>query len=201
MPWIPLLLAAALGVTAEEPAPVDCSVDRDAMLALSIDAFDQDIDGGWRPLGEGRGCHLAAADLIAEYRRVHRPEGRNLLDWHEAQLRAKAGQTTEAIALMRRSIREVDGELTGWNAYVAGSIAFLERDRAALQAARETLSTVAPPPGLQSPAGAVTVQGPDGKPIEIPWPPNLDVLEAFERCFDASYQQAYESPRCRGQAP
>ncbi|WP_337243886.1 hypothetical protein [Luteimonas sp. gir] len=201
MPWISLLVAMTLSVDAHPPAPVDCSVDRDAMLALSIDAFDQDINGGWRPLGDGRGCHLAAADLIAEYRRMHRPEGPNLLDWHEAQLRAKGGQTTEAIALMRRSTRGDEGDRSGWNAYVAGSIAFLEGDRAALQAARETLSAVPPPPGLQARPGFVTVQGPAGTPIDIPWPPNLDVLEAFERCFGESYRQAYESPQCRRPTP
>ncbi|MDR7193754.1 hypothetical protein [Luteimonas terrae] len=50
-----LLIAAlclAAPVHAHDTAIADCSVDREAMLALDEPAFDQSMpDGGWRRLG------------------------------------------------------------------------------------------------------------------------------------------------------
>jgi hypothetical protein len=61
--------------------------------------FDQDIAGGWRALANRAGCGLAAAALLRDYRKAHR-NGAGLLVWHEAQLRAFAGQSRQAAALM-----------------------------------------------------------------------------------------------------
>ena len=66
---LPLVLLLQSAPPATEP---DCSYDLDAMLALDQQAFDQDMDGGWRPLGQRDGCEAAAAELIREWRHAKR---------------------------------------------------------------------------------------------------------------------------------
>lgn len=178
-----LLLAAALFAL---PA-ADCRYDRPAMLALAQQAFDQDMDGGWRALSK-RGCEAEAADLIRDWRAAHpsdHPDAK-ILFWHEGQMRAEIGQTRQAIALFERSRKpaEVD-RAWGWNLYVDGSIAFLRGDRAGLKRARAALAVLPKPPELAN------ARGPDGKPMTIRWPMNLNVLDGFLRCWGQSYHNAY----------
>jgi hypothetical protein len=45
-----------------------CEFDREKLLALDQDAFDQDMNGGWRKLGNVPKCQSVAADLIRDYR-------------------------------------------------------------------------------------------------------------------------------------
>ena len=69
-----LLVVAALGAPAMAGAQAqptaECSYDREAMLKLDVNAFDQDTRGGWRMLAD-RGCFTVAADLIRAYRTAH----------------------------------------------------------------------------------------------------------------------------------
>ena len=173
-------MAAAAPATA-------CAYDRDRLLSLDQNAFDQDLNGGWRALADKPGCRLAAADLLRDYRQAHHSTDR-ILFWHEGQLRAEAGQKEAALALFERS-RAKEPDAFGWNLYVDGTIAFLHHDRAALQAARDKLAKV-PEPANFHPVS------PDRKPIQIKWPPNLNVLDGFLHCFDRSYDLAYGTPRC-----
>lgn len=179
-----LLLAAALFAL---PAP-DCSYDHAAMLALEQRAFDQDMTGGWRGLSN-RGCTAEAADLIRDWRTAHpadRPDAATILFWHEGQLRAELGQTEEAIALFERSRKSEEMDRGwGWNLYVDGSIAFLRGNRPGLERARAALAGLPPPPELAN------ARGPDGKPMAIRWPMNLNVLDGFLRCWGQSYHDAY----------
>lgn len=73
----------------------------------------------------------------------------------------------------------------GWNLYVDGTIAFLKRDWRAFTAAKRQLAALSRPKDF-------TMQGPDGKPMPIKWPLNLNVLEGLERCWAQSYKVAYE---------
>lgn len=175
---IALLLAGA--------AP-DCSYDRAAMMALPLPAFDQDMSGGWRELSM-RGCEVEAADLIRDWRVANKPErNASILYWHEGQLRADAGQSDAAIALFERSRKttQEDGGM-GWNLYVDGSIAFLRRDRPAFDKAHAALAILPKPDDFDP-------RGPDGKPIAIRWPMNLNVLDGFARCWTRSYKEAYST--------
>ena len=95
-------LAAAMGTSAEPPKAPDCSYDRDAMLAMEPDAFDQDMEGGWRTLAD-RGCHREAADLLAAYAALPKAAGNSMILWHEGQMRAEAGQYPQAVALLQRT--------------------------------------------------------------------------------------------------
>jgi hypothetical protein len=174
-----LVLAASLALQAAAPAPAPppdpCAVDRRAMLALGMDAFDQDHQGGWRPLSERPGCQVAAADLIRDYR-AFLQDRLPILYWHEGQLRAEAGQTAEAISLMDRTRREAgDERAPWWNVYVDATLAFLRGDRPALVAARERLAAVPRPDDT------------GGRR----WPPNLAVVDGLLRCFGRPYREAY----------
>jgi len=186
---VALLLSAVSIQAAPDTASPDCSYDLGAMLALDRDAFDQDMQGGWRILARREGCEEAAAELIREWRtekRDHTP----ILYWHEGQMRAFAGQDQQAVDLFALTYRPARSDTAfGWNHYVDGSIAFLERDLEGLQEAIGRLRSVERPD--------VTMTGPDGSPVKIDWPPNLRVLEAFERCWDRGYAQAYGNSDCR----
>jgi len=184
--FISLLLAAAQPA---EPAPPasECSYDLEAMLALDRNAFDQDLDGGWRVLAKEVGCELATAELIREWRHQKRDHN-SILYWHEGQMRAVAGQTEAAIALFKLTYKPPEADTDfGWNHYVSGTIAFLTRDRDQLQRSIEQLQTI-PEPEDNS------FTRPDGTLVRMNWPPNLNVLVGFERCWDRPYREAYGSP-------
>jgi len=182
-------------------APAGCEHDRARLLALDQDRFDQDFKGGWRPLADRPGCKLAAADLIRDYRQTHGNEA-IILYWHEAQMRAFAGQYKAAIDLMERS--RYPAEINkDWNAYVDATIAFLRKDRAALDQARQMLASVPFPTDKGLPPlkdGVLELPTPDGKTMRMRWPANIDVVDGLVQCFDKPYEEAYGST-CRPPAP
>ncbi len=182
-----LLLAAARPA---EPSVPDCTYDLEEMLELDRHQFDQTPpDGGWRALYE-RGCYAEAAELIREWRHEKRDHA-SILYTHEGQMRAYAGQTEEAIALLKLSYKSADSDVAGWNHYIDGTIAFLNRDREALRKAIDRLKAIPAPSSLR----AVRE---DGSAVKIKWPLNLDILEAFERCWERTYLEAEASNReCR----
>lgn len=182
------MLTALLLALADPPAG-KCAYDRSAMLALDQNAFDQDMKGGWRRLADA-GCDEAASDLLRDYRIEHPGLSLNsILYWHEGQMRAFAGQYARAIPLFDQS-RHTGNDPWCWNLYVDGGIAFLKHDRAGLQTARDKLAVWPRPSGFTE-----DQVDPTGEKFKVIWPPNLDVLDAFLRCFTASYGQAYACPQ------
>lgn len=204
---LPLLLSIVLVTPystagAQEVPPRNCEHDRVRLLALDENQFDQDLNGGWRVLASRPGCTLAAADLLRDYRQAHRNDA-GLMIWHEAQLRANAGQYPEAIALMKQAYKPAEKDLAGWNPYVDATIAFLRRDMAALKKARAKLAEVKAPVAEGMPPvidGYVELDFADGAKRKIRWPPNIDVVEGLEKCFDKPYAKAYELA-CRQSMP
>lgn len=186
--WISLFLLLAPTV-----AGADCSADRAEMLSLGETAFDQG-DGGWRSLAK-RECYREAANLIRDYRQAHSLESQTISWMHEAQMRAYAGDYAGAVLLLPKAKHKMDGH--GWNAYLDATIAFLNRDRAALVEARNRLAGTPLPHTHQwlfdDKGQAVDVPAPD--PGD-PWPPNLNIVDALVRCFDRSYSEAYGSQAC-----
>lgn len=194
------LLLAVLGADsgaahAQAPA-LPCEVDRARLLALDQNKFDQDLTGGWRALAAKPGCELAAADLVRDYRQAHNLDD-VILYWHEGQLRAGAGQTDEAAALMARSYR-TSGSAFGWNEYVDASVAFLRRDRAAFDDAWRRLASLPPAAGVKD--GYREMLMDDGSKRKVRWPMNIGVVEGLSRCFDKPYREAYGSG-CRSPIP
>jgi hypothetical protein len=165
----------------------DCTVaNRAAVLALPLQAFDQNPRDGWRPLTEEPSCWLETAELIAAYRRQPKAAGDRPLIWHEAQLRALSGQRDPASALMRQTYKPAQADIGGWNPYVDATIAFLDDDLPALRQARERLAALPPPPGHVLQQGGVMMDG-----ERVPWPPRLDVIDALVRCMYQPYELAY----------
>jgi hypothetical protein len=159
-----------------------CVYNRGEMLALSQDAFDQDMEGGWRALANRAGCIPVAADLIRDYRETKQLTA-SILYWHEGQLRASLGETEHAIQLFEKSRHPKDDPF-GWNLYVDATIAFIRKDKPALLNAREALARLPRPPDFD-PRDA------QGNAIEVSWPPNLHVVDGLIECFEREYKDAY----------
>lgn len=200
--WFALVAAT----TPAEPVGVGpCDYDQKAMLQLDPNAFDQDDHLGWRNLGNRPGCKAAAADAIALYIDAHREKLARQwqipsFKWHEAQMRAMAGETRRAIGLMRQSIKPEKGPDAAegwtdyarpWNDYVRATIAFLERDLDALKKARGRLAAAPLPAGFaELDRSQVGGRAPA-------WPQNLDVVDGLIACFERPYEDAYGRPECR----
>ncbi|MEM7706148.1 MAG: hypothetical protein AAF358_11375 [Pseudomonadota bacterium] len=153
------------------------------MLSLNQRDFDQDPNIGWRQLYQQPGCRTAAANLIRAYINANGEEG-IMMTFHEGQMRAMGGDTQPAIALLERTYTPANKpDRYGWNYYVDATIAFLRRDKARLRNARAQLTAV-PRPENFDPVDSF------GKPIEIRWPPNLNVVDGLLKCFEHSYDYA-----------
>lgn len=179
----------APGQKATASPPPDCSYDRAAMLALSPVVFDQDLDKGWRAIGNRMGCAAETADLIAAYRGSRSMTGSDLSmnRFHEAQLRAEAGQYERAIPLFEQTLGGFEDD--PWDLKVQATIAFLRRDRATIEAIRTRLAARPKPPGFDE---MVAIPHYPGFPLpKITWPPYLDEVDGLLRCFDEPYAVAY----------
>ncbi|MDJ0793086.1 MAG: hypothetical protein QNI98_02495 [Woeseiaceae bacterium] len=169
----------------DQQSSADCQFDREAMMAMDFHTFDQTFGSGWRMVADISGCTLVAADLIRDYIDLHSPNER-IIVFHEAQMRAKGGQTARAIELFRQTrVAEGQRSFFGWNQYVDATIAFLERDKNALQDARESLASLPKPSNFRA-------VDRDGNPVEMSWPPNLHVVDGFLECFEETYATAYD---------
>lgn len=169
-----LLLSTFFNQAVAETAP-ECSTRYDQLLksSLSLDyqQFDQTPNSGFRVLA-GAGCASEAADLIEQYIAVNQAQ-QNSLRWHVAQLRATSGNYTEAVRYAHTVINEDedwDVRPLRWNDYVLATIAFLEKDMAALQKHRDAVAA-----GSDEYFGNAL---------------NLKLLDALILHFDRSYQYA-----------
>ncbi|RUO32303.1 hypothetical protein CWE12_03155 [Aliidiomarina sedimenti] len=172
------------GVASADETENTCEYDREAMLALDQQAFDQDPHGGWRVLARHPECREVAADLIRDYRQVHDNDSTTML-WHEGQMRAYADQYDQAIALFEQTRRPAEQDLFGWNPYLDATVAFLEDDYASLQDARDALSRV------PYPDDEILPKDEHGNPVELDWPLNMHVVERLVACFGKRYDEAY----------
>lgn len=168
--------------------PVACPQPDATMLALTLHDFDQ-TEAGWRSLA-GEGCEAVAADAIARYRADNAvklaDEDTGTLDWHEGQMRAAAGQTQAAIAIMQAGLDETTEAIRPYN---EATIAFLRRDRAALEAARDRLLALPEPEQFAQARAQYAANYPQFPPLT--WPLNRDKVEGFIACFDRPYREAY----------
>ena len=176
---------------------------REKLLSLNQDAFDQDLSGGgggWRAIAAIPGCEIAAADIIRDYREKHSlTEG--IIYWHEGQMRATAGDYPTAIQLFEKSRKPTEQNGAGWNQYVDASIAFLKKDKPALIHARESLSKISAPSDFTLKDGVFEIPNNSGKPFKMRWPPNIDIVDGLIKCFDRSYRDAYDDATCRPAPP
>lgn len=193
----------------QAPTPADlyqqvpgCTVDVTAMMKLSPFDFDQ-TEKGFRSLANKPDCDVATANLIATYRRSNWGKlDQNELQisyWHEGQSRAFAGQTELAIPLLLAGVNPgmagLGGQLDRDNPsigmanaeYALATVAFLQRDLAALNKARARLAAL-PTPNMWTTAMEKT---PAAARPSMSWPPNLNIVDQLIRCFGKSYREAY----------
>lgn len=188
-----LALLLLWAMTSPAKAGDDCAVsavEREELLTLPFQQFDQQHDSGWRPLYE-RGCHMEAALLLKEYVERHPDTAREqyMLAFHTGQLLALAGKRTEAIAWMEKGYSKTQSSMIDWDAFVDANIAFLRREFEQLLKQRARINRQ---PGM--PAQAGVPEWAVGKKM------NLDVVDGFIACFEEPYAVAYgEDCRQRGE--
>lgn len=182
------VLAAVLAWVAPQGAwaaeAVDCGAAFQAaartLPALTWQTFDQDPASGWRQL-DARGCRVEALRLMQRFIAIEQSRI-NTVRWHMAQNLALLGRSAESIEQARQTLMPADEAASAaaagfdWNAYVNGTIAFLEGRFDALPALARQLE--------RHPNDAA----------------NARILRRLERCAGKSYQEAMESPACGAEA-
>lgn len=171
--------AVVVSATAHAADATSCVINDDVRklaLTLSWEDFDQKSDNpaSFRAFAL-RACYREAAELI-EYYLANKPnldesQQRNSR-FHAGQMYGHAGDERRALELIRsaRWPEQPANAALDWNSYVAGVVAFLEKDRAALSAARERLET----------AGGRNLI-------------NARVLKRMEKCFDKTYDDVWKA--------
>lgn len=160
-------------------APCEISAEETTqLLALDWEAFDQGEDGFRQFASETQFCPRETAELIEKYLEAH-PEltekQRRLSGWHAGQLFANADDPKRALPHFYRGFNpDEDPESDNrWNAYVRASIAFLENDRATLDA-----------------SAAVLEARKDNRMNAI----NLGVVKRLQIAFGKTYREAMQTP-------
>jgi hypothetical protein len=177
-----LIIAAASAAVPDKQLALGCALsqaDKDRNASLSFQSFDQhDIEPkSWRGLSNA-GCWRQALEAAQDYAirgPVLEPYHQRIMLFHYGQSLAALGREQEAAAFIAFS-REPKGSRPpenklSWNDYVAGTWAFLSRNRPLLIAKRDAV--------LSSP----------GRGNEI----NGNILAGLERCFGKPYAIAYSN--------
>ena len=173
--------ARAQGMAMAPPAPDSvCRLSpgaMDAMLDADYEAFDQSPNGatGWRPM-LNKGCYMQAAEIIEAYVRRNRSrlshEATSTLHFHAGQALALGGR--DSLSVPQFALARGSADTEEWNAYVDGTIAFLQKDSVALESARARYERATRP-------GA----------------PRLRVLDALRACLSRPYAEAVMCPPAR----
>lgn len=157
----------------QEPKCTISAADREALLNLDYNAFDQSLpDGGWRKYQQ---CPQLTREIIDEYTSRHektlQKQQWDVLVWHSGQISAMMGDYADAISKMKKTFKSNEKATDAflWNPYARATIAFLKREKSSLVSERKKLAR-----GM-SPFNRL----------------NLRKVDAFIRCFDSSYLEAY----------
>lgn len=121
-------------------------LERERILALSFDQFDQTEGSGFRILLKQK-RHVEAAELIEDYVRRHRrgltERERVSLHFHAGQLYGIASEPGKADPHLTKAQDKREptpgGHPLYWNDYVDATRAFIERDRPRLVEARKRM--------------------------------------------------------------
>lgn len=179
-PALAALLAWAAPPGAWAAETVNCSTAfqaaASALPALSWQRFDQDPVSGWRQL-DALGCRAEAVQLMQRFIAIEQSRI-NTVRWHMAQNLALLGRSAQSIEQARQTLMPADEAASAaaagfnWNAYVSGTIAFLEGRFDELPELIRQLE--------RHPNDAA----------------NARILRRLQRCAGKSYQEAMESPTC-----
>jgi len=188
---------------------IDCGVtdaEFTRLMDLPQKAFDQDMDGGWRVIANKDNCYSVAGYLIEDYIEKYAIEpytGDNILFWHVGQMHANADDYERAKLFFSKSyLPGLPPQQHGyeWALYAEGTVAFLDKDRPALEEAIDKLAKIPVDPERIAAVKKMqdenpNVSFPEGFPEK---PLNLIALEGLLGCFDAPYSQAY-GKRCKAE--
>jgi hypothetical protein len=128
--------------------------EREAILSLPWQQFDQTLNSGWR-VYSARREYRAAADVIEVYLKEHQDltvHQRAVSHFHAGQMRVRDGRTEAGLAQMRQALApdNTPGLSDDWNIMVSAHIAFLTGDRPKLVALKEQIASL-PPSHVQWP--------------------------------------------------
>jgi hypothetical protein len=146
--------------------------ERDLILSLPWQQFDQTPNSGWR-IYFARHDYRAAADLIEIYLKQHQNltvRQRAVSNFHAGQMRLHVGGPQAAIPHMRLALvpENTPGLSDDWNIMVLAHIAFLNDDRAALDALKAQ-QAVLPPSRVEWPGCAANLLDHLGQSYEFLW--------------------------------
>jgi len=118
--------------------------DRDLLLSLPWQQFDQTLNSGWR-VYSARHEYRAAGDVIEAYLKQHRDltvRQRAVSHFHAGLMRVRDRRTPAGLIHMKQALvpENTPGLSDDWNAMVAAHIAFLTGDRATLVALKEQVA-------------------------------------------------------------
>ena len=170
---VALILATLFAPTAVNNLSLAQEPSGESFLKLSFEQFDQDMNGGWRVNAKSR-KYADAATMIESYlsqRDDLTPENKRMLHFHAGQMWAMGDQKTKAIEHLKKSTQSKENDFLRWNAYVAGTIAFLEKDTDKLEAAREEVAKAE---------------------IPLSFNKNLVVLDKLRESPESSYRKIFE---------
>jgi hypothetical protein len=128
--------------------------ERDVILSLPWQQFDQTPNSGWR-VYSARRDYRTAADVIEVYLRQHREltvRQRAVSHFHAGQMRVREGRIEAGVAHMSQALapENTPGLPDDWNIMVSAHIAFLTGNRATLIALKAQVASL-PPSRLQWP--------------------------------------------------
>jgi len=165
-----LLFAFLLGLCALSAAA------QEELSKLSFQEFDQAMGKGWRALADA-GRYEEAGIIIDQYltEALESKRYSSMLNFHAGQCYAFAGKTEIAVERFQRSFQREEPEsyvrlARQWNAYVNGTVAFLQGDRIKLQTSRNEVAA-----------------GPEGTMKEL----NTKVLDRLIDGLGKSYDEVY----------
>lgn len=121
------------------------------LLALGYDAFDTNSgQDAWRQL-LARGCTDTAVATLISYRDANQAgmtrDQLGEINFHMGQALAMSGRNDEAIPHFERSAKL--GGSVEWTAYVAANLAFVRKDRPALEKSLEEYEKLASPGAMR----------------------------------------------------
>jgi hypothetical protein len=143
------VFAVFLSLTLSGCATGVVDVERERMLSLSFNEFDQTEGSGFRLLLDQK-RHVEAAELIEDYVSRHHSNlterERVSLHFHAGQLYGIVGNARKAVPHFERAIYESeptpDGHPPYWNDYVVATSAFIRGDRRAVIEARTRMGAM-----------------------------------------------------------
>ena len=151
---------------------------QDDVLDLDYRSFAKGPNSSWRKVAREKGFE-EAGELIDRYLKKHSDLGLSQkvnLNFHAGQMYAFAGHHETALERFKNAKYDPEPEEIPirWNAYVDGTIAFLEKDKIKLLECRKQIA-----------------EGPkiNGKA------PNLNVVDSLIENFDKPYFEAYMASR------